>query len=95
MSVFGDRVFKDVIKLVIRIHLPMPEMQETQVQSLGWEDPLEEARQPTPVFFPGEFHGQGSLVGCSLWDHKESDLWTHSIHALENAGEKDTPDLAA
>ena len=24
-----------------RIHLPMQEMQETQVQSLGWEDPLE------------------------------------------------------
>ena len=25
-----------------RIHLPMQEMQETQVPSLGWEDPLEE-----------------------------------------------------
>jgi len=26
--------------------------------------------QPTPVFFPGEFHGQRSLVGDSLWGHK-------------------------
>ena len=25
-----------------RIHLPIQEMQETQVQYLGWEDPLEE-----------------------------------------------------
>ena len=25
-----------------RIHLPMEELQERQVQSLGWEDPLEE-----------------------------------------------------
>ena len=25
-----------------RIHLPMQEMQDMQVQSLGWEDPLEE-----------------------------------------------------
>jgi len=25
-----------------RIHLPMLEMQETWVQTLGWEDPLEE-----------------------------------------------------
>ena len=28
---------------------------------------------PTPVFLPGEFHGQRSLVGYSLWGHKESD----------------------
>ena len=28
---------------------------------------------PTPIFLPGEFHGQRSLVGCSLWGHKESD----------------------
>ena len=27
------------------------------------ENSLEEAWQPTPVFLPGEFHGQGSLVG--------------------------------
>ena len=29
--------------------------------------------QPTPVFFPGESQGQGSLVGCHLWDYTESD----------------------
>ena len=29
--------------------------------------------QPTPVFLPGESQGWGSLVGCSLWDHTESD----------------------
>ena len=29
--------------------------------------------QPTPVFLPGEFQGQGSLVGCCLWGHTESD----------------------
>jgi len=31
-----------------------PAVWETWVQSLGWEDPLEEAWQPTPVFLPGE-----------------------------------------
>ena len=30
--------------------------------------------QPTPVFLPGKFHGQGSLVGYSPWDRKESDM---------------------
>ena len=29
--------------------------------------------QPTPVFFPGKFHGQTSLAGHSPWCHKESD----------------------
>ena len=28
---------------------------------------------PTPVFLPGEFQGQGSLVGCHLWSRTESD----------------------
>ena len=28
---------------------------------------------PTPVFLPGESQGRGSLVGCRLWGHTESD----------------------
>ena len=31
-----------------------PAMWETGVQSLSWEDPLEKAQQPIPVFLPGE-----------------------------------------
>ena len=30
--------------------------------------------QPTPIFLPGEFHGQRSLVGYSLWGRKEADV---------------------
>ena len=33
--------------------------------------PWRRARQPTPVFLPGEFHGQRSLIGYSPWGHKE------------------------
>ena len=29
--------------------------------------------QPTPVFLPGEFHGQRSMAGYSSWGCKESD----------------------
>ena len=32
------------------------------------------AWKPTPVFLPGESHGQRSLMGCSLWGHRESDM---------------------
>ena len=56
----------------------MQDAQEIQVQSLGWEDPLEEKMAPTPVFFPGKFHGQWSLLGYSPWDGKECDMTAHT-----------------
>ena len=40
-------------------------MQEMQVQSLSWEDPREKEELPTPVFLPGESHGQRSLAAYS------------------------------
>ena len=35
--------------------------------------PWRRAWQPTPVFMPGESHGQRSLVGYTPWGYKESD----------------------
>ena len=35
--------------------------------------PWKTARQPSPVFLPGESHGQRSLAGFSPWGCKESD----------------------
>ena len=35
--------------------------------------PQRRAWQPTPVFLPGESHGQRSLGGYSPWGSKESD----------------------
>ena len=32
----------------------LPVMREAWVRSLGWEDPMEEGRQPTPVSLPEE-----------------------------------------
>ena len=54
-------------EVVAKVVKNLPAMWETQVQSLGWEDPLEKKWQPTPVFLPGEFHEQRSLVGYSTW----------------------------
>ena len=50
-----------------------PAMQETWIQSLGWEDLLEKGWQLTPVFSSGESHEQGSQEGCSPWGPKELD----------------------
>ena len=48
-------------------------MWKTQVQPLGWEDPLENG-MATPVFFPGESHGQSSLADYSPWGCKDLDM---------------------
>ena len=47
---------------------------ETQVRSLGQEDPWRGAQQPAPVFLPGESHVQRSLEGYGPWGCKELDV---------------------
>ena len=53
--------------LVAQMIRNLPDMWKTQVQSLGWEDPLEKgmAAHLPGVFLPGEFHGQRTLAGYS------------------------------
>ena len=63
---------------VVKNLLAVQETQETGVQSLGREDPLQEEMQPTPVFLPGKFHGQRSLAGLSPWSSKQSDMTEHT-----------------
>ena len=45
--------------------------------------------QPTPVLLPGKSHGRRSLVGCSPWCRKESDMteWLHFHFSLSCIGE--------
>ena len=49
-------------------------MQENFIRSLGQEDPERREWLPTPVFLPGESHGQRSLVGYSPLAYKKSDM---------------------
>ena len=58
--------------LVVKNHLSMQETL-TRVRSLGGKIPWRRAWQPTPVFLPGESHGQRSLSGYSPWGRKELD----------------------
>ena len=61
------------ISVVAQLRKNLSAVRETWVRSLGWKDPLEKERLPILIFWPGEFHGQRSLVGYSPWGHKESD----------------------
>ena len=51
----------------------LPIKQETWVWSLGGKDPLEKEMAPTPVFLPGESHGQRNLGGTV---HGVAKTWT-------------------
>ena len=56
-----------------------PAMWETQVRSWVGRIPWRRKWQPTPVFLPGESHGQRTLIGYSPWGCKESDM-TERLH---------------
>ena len=81
----------------------LPAIQETRVWSLGQEDTLRRERLPTPVFLPGESHGEKSLAGCSPWGCKKlRHDWStkHNYNPIENKKLKinnnclETPELS-
>ena len=51
--------------LVVQTVKNLPEMQETQVQSLGWEDPLEKGMATHSSILAWKFDGQKSLTSYS------------------------------
>ena len=57
----------------------LPAMRETQFDPWVGKIPWRRKWQPTPVFLPGESHGQRSLVGYSSQGLKESDR-TERLH---------------
>ena len=52
----------------------LPAVQETWIQSLGQEAPMEKKWLPTPIFLPVKSHVQRSLVGYSPRGHNELDM---------------------
>ena len=54
--------------LVAQLVKNLPAMQETWINPWVWKILWRREKQPTPVFWPGEFYGL-----YSPWGHKESD----------------------
>ena len=62
----------------------LPAVQETHVPSLGRKIPWRRVWQPSPVFLPGESHGQRSLAGYSPCSHGVGRNWvTNTFTCLE------------
>ena len=67
----------------------MEVIQETQIQSLGWEDPLEKEMATHSSILAWRIPGQRSLVGCNPYDHKESDTIEATEHTCMHLKVKD------
>ena len=66
--------------LVAQMVKNLPAMQETWFQSLGWEDLGGGHGNPLQYFCLENPQGQRSLVGCSPWGLKESDMTEATEH---------------
>ena len=63
-------------------------MFDPRVRKIPWKRKW----QPTPVFLPGQFHGQESLAGYSAWGYKESDT-TECTHTHTHTHTRVSPTL--
>ena len=62
--------------LVAQMEKNLPAVFNPWVGTISWRRKW----QPSPVFLPGEFHGQRSLVGYSKWGRKELDMTERLTH---------------
>ena len=63
----------------------LPAIQETQIQSLGWEDPLKKGMVTYSSILAWRIPMKSSLVGYSPWGHKELDTTTERLmHGLKS-----------
>ena len=68
----------------------LPAMQETWIQSLGWEDALEKEMATHSTFLPGKSHGQRSLAGYSPWGLQKSGMTEWLNQPTKGPGRIDT-----
>ena len=68
--------------LVAQMVKNLPAMQETWVQSLGQEDPLEKGIGTHSSFLAWRIQWTGSLVGCSPWGCRVQQDWVTVIQLV-------------
>ena len=68
-------VYQMFIKANVKKQM-LKQISEVQSGALLTNSDIIQRRQwhPTPVLLPGKSHGWRSLVGCSPWGRKESDM---------------------
>ena len=69
--------------LLVKNPPAMQDTQETQVRSLGWEDPLEKEIATHSSILAWEIPWQRSLAGCSPWAHKVLNMTEYACMHIE------------
>ena len=72
--------------LVVQLVKNLPAMQETRFNPWVGKMPWRREWLPTPVFLPGEYHGQRRLAGYSPQGRKESDTTATELNWTEILG---------
>ena len=57
-----ETIIRRRTSLIAQLVKNPPAMQETPVQFLDWEIPWRRERLPSPVFWPGKFHGWKQMI---------------------------------
>ena len=70
----------------VRHALPLPLKLKVTLGKIPWR----RAWQPTPVFSPGESHGQRNLAGYSPWGCKGSDTTEATKHSIAQGSKRDS-----
>ena len=74
----------NLTSLVVQLVKNLPVMQETWIQSLGWEDPLEEGMVIHSNILAWRIPMERSLAGCSAWGRKLDMTERLSTHFILN-----------
>ena len=62
------------MRTIFALVVKNPPANAGDIKRCGFHPCIANALQPTPVFLPGESHGQRSLIGYRAWGHKESEM---------------------
>ena len=71
----------------------IPAMQEMQVRSLGWEDPLEKVLAIHSSILSEESHGLRNLAGYGSYGHKEPERTETTEHACKYINSTESRDI--
>ena len=77
-----------------RIHIGCIENESKRKKGNDFEKNYRRKWQPTPVFLPGESHGQRSLTAYSPWGCKELDTTERLTLSLLHVSEEEIESLA-
>ena len=85
----GPSPVSPAASLVAQTVKKLPQCRRRRLESWG-KFPWRRTWQPTPVFSPGEFHGERSLVGYSPWVSKSSTTeWITQVPVLPSRAMQD------